>query len=154
VIQYLYQAGRCGVQIRLMVRGMFSLIPGVPGLSENIEGRALVDRYLEHSRIFIFAHGGNPRFFITSADLMTRNIDRRVEVTCPIYDKTLQEELLNFMEIHWSDNTKARRLDEASDNAYISDLSVQSIRAQWEVYEYLKRLNEPDGSPASESMPE
>src|SRR5690606_39068096 len=86
MIDKLYEASQNGVQVRLIIRGICCLVPGEEGMSENIEAISVVDNYLEHSRIYIFANGGNPEVFISSADFMTRNIDERVEVTCPIYD--------------------------------------------------------------------
>ena len=86
MIDKLYDASRAGVKIKLIIRGICSLIPGVKGMSENIEAISIVDNYLEHSRVYIFGNDGEPEVFISSADFMTRNLDGRVEVTCPIYD--------------------------------------------------------------------
>jgi polyphosphate kinase len=90
IIDYLYKASQTGVKIRLIVRGMLSLVPGVKKLSEKIEAIGIVDRYLEHSRFLIFCDGGNDQTYISSADLMTRNLDHRIEVTCPVYDKNIK----------------------------------------------------------------
>ncbi len=143
VINLLYTANEAGVKIRLLVRGMISLVTGLPGISEHIEAYGLVDKFLEHSRIFIFCNNGNPKYFITSADLMQRNIDRRVEVTCPIYDKSIQEELSTFMEIQWRDNTKSRILNKSLNNHIRPNGNHQKNRAQWQIYDFLKELHGP-----------
>ncbi|HJX70611.1 MAG TPA: polyphosphate kinase 1, partial [Bacteroidales bacterium] len=93
IIAKLYQANDAGVRIKMIIRGTCSLIPGVNGLSENVEAISIVDKYLEHSRVMIFCNGGNELFYITSADWMTRNLDRRVEIACPIFDKDVQHEI-------------------------------------------------------------
>ncbi len=107
IITKLYQASQAGVDVKLMVRGMCSLLPQVKGLSENVEAKRIVDKFLEHTRLFAFCNDGNPRYYISSADLMSRNLDHRVEVVCPIYDRSIQEELEYFLDIQWRDNVKA-----------------------------------------------
>lgn len=141
IIKQLYKASQAGVKIRLMVRGMFSLLPGVPGMSENIEAFTIVDKYLEHTRILLFCNGGDEKFYITSADLMPRNIDRRVEVTCPIYDKNIQDELRSFLCIQWQDNTHSRILDESLSNSYKRD-DEPKVRAQTALFEYIGEMDE------------
>lgn len=111
MVGLLYEASRAGVKIRMIVRSMFSLLPGVNGLSENIEAVSIVDRFLEHSRICIFANRGAEKVLIGSADWMSRNFDRRAEVMCPIYDPVLKQELKDYFEIQWQDNVKARALN-------------------------------------------
>ncbi len=144
IIDNIYQASSAGVKITLIVRSMFSLKAGVAGLSQNIEAFSIVDKYLEHARIFVFANGGNPKYFISSADLMTRNMDSRVEVTCPIYNKELKHELRKFLDIQCSDNTKARILNVSANNKIRGDLtqkwadSTAHIKAQDAFYEFLK----------------
>jgi polyphosphate kinase len=138
LIQKLYEASEAGVKIKLMVRGMFSLIPGIPGMSSNIEATGTVDKYLEHTRIFVFCNAGDEKYFISSADWMPRNIDRRIEVTCPIYDDTIKEELRKFIDIHWRDNVKARILNQKLDNKRRTT-DEKSCRAQWHIYDYLKK---------------
>lgn len=145
IIRKLYQASSAGVDIRLIIRSMFSLIPGVPGVSENIKAINIVDRFLEHSRIFVFCNDGNEKYFISSADLMSRNLDCRVEVTCPIYDKDIQQELKTFLEIQWSDNIKARIRGKSLSRLTPRKRSSIKIRAQSEIYKFLKsQLTEPD----------
>jgi polyphosphate kinase len=141
MIRLLYQASKAGVKIRLNVRGMFSLVPGESGYSENIEAIGIVDKFLEHSRIFVFANAGSPRYFLSSGDWMTRNLDRRVEVTTPIYDKSIQAELQRFMDIQWSDNVKARILNRELDNHFRRTVSPKQTRSQVAIYEYLKQLH-------------
>jgi polyphosphate kinase len=139
IIDKLYEASEAGVKIKLNVRGMYSLIAGIEGMSSNIEAIGIVDKFLEHTRIFIFCNGGNEKYFISSADWMTRNIDRRVEVTCPIYDKENQKELREFFDIQWRDNIKARILNEELDNKINTDSNNPKYRAQWKIYDYLKQ---------------
>ncbi len=138
VISSLYEAAKAGVKVRLIVRGMFSLQSEIEGLSENIEAISIVDKYLEHSRIFAFFNRGKPLYFISSGDIMTRNLDQRVEVTCPIYDPSLQRELQNFLMIQWSDNVKARVLDRELHNFYRKSDGDNRVRAQWAIYDYLR----------------
>ena len=118
MVDKLYEASRAGVKIQMIVRGVCCLIPGVEGMSENIEAISVVDRYLEHPRLYIFGNGGEPKIYISSADWMTRNIENRVEVTCPIYDKDIKKEILDTFQISWSDNVKARIFTENQDNTY------------------------------------
>ncbi len=138
LINKLYQAGRAGVKIRLIVRGICSLIPGEPGLSDNIEAISIVDAFLEHSRIFVFCNNKKNLYYISSADWMTRNLDHRIEVTCPVYDPDLQEELRTQIELQWSDKVKAREINREQDNRYRKNNGSQSVRSQAEFYRYLK----------------
>jgi polyphosphate kinase len=136
IIELLYEASNAGVKIRLIVRGMMSLVTGLKGKSENIKAIGIVDRFLEHSRIMIFRNGGDEEIFITSADLMTRNIDHRIEVTCPVFDKNLRKELKEIFEIQWNENIKARILDSKLSNKFKTEGS-EAVRSQSEVYNYL-----------------
>lgn len=138
MIKKLYQASNAGVKIRLIIRGICSLIPGEPGLSENIEGISIVDTFLEHSRIFVFCNNNRNLYYISSADWMTRNLDHRIEVTCPVYDPDLQEELRTQIEMQWDDNVKARILNREQDNQYRIDDAGPKSRSQHEFYNYLK----------------
>ncbi|PTX62704.1 polyphosphate kinase [Kordia periserrulae] len=141
MIDKLYDASRAGVKIQLIVRGICCLIPGVKGMSENIEAISIVDKFLEHPRMFIFGNEGDPKIYISSADWMTRNIDKRVEVTCPIYDEDIKKELLDTFDIGWSDNVKARVFSEKQDNAYRKNQLIK-VRSQFATYDYyLEKLS-------------
>lgn len=138
LISELYEASRVGVKIRLIVRGMCALVAGVKGMSENIEVISIVDRFLEHPRVMIFHNGGAPKVFISSADWMTRNIDRRVEVGCPIYSDSLRQRIMDIFELQFADRVKARAIDEEQKNHYVKRGNRRKIRSQTEIYHYLK----------------
>jgi polyphosphate kinase len=144
MIDKLYEANNAGVKIKLEVRGICSLIPGIPGMSENIEAISIVDNYLEHSRIYIFGNAGDPEVFISSADLMTRNIDGRVEVTCPIYDEDIKRELIDNFDLGWEGNVKARLHSHKLDNKYRQRGNKPIFRAQLETYNYYKNKLEQE----------
>ncbi len=140
MVDKLYEASRAGVKIQLIIRGICCLVPGVQGMSENIEAISIVDKFLEHPRLFIFGNGGDAKIYISSADWMTRNLDFRVEVGCPIYDSDIKQELLDTFDISWRDNQKARVFSEKQDNAYREkDVNETAIRSQFELYEYYQR---------------
>jgi polyphosphate kinase len=137
LIDKLYEASNAGVKIQLQVRGICSLVPAIKGMSENIEAISIVDNYLEHSRIFIFGNNNNPEVYISSADFMTRNLDGRVEVTCPIYDQDIKQHLLDNFEIGWKGNVKARYHSNKLDNKYrIKKPNEPVFRAQQETFNY------------------
>jgi polyphosphate kinase len=138
LIDKLYEASSYGVKIRLIIRGICSLVPGVKGLSENIEAISVLDRFLEHSRIMYFANGGDPKYFISSADWMPRNLDYRVEVGVPIYDEKIKRQLKDHLDIIWKDNVKSRWHNEAQDNAY-RIIKGPHIRSQYALHEYAKK---------------
>lgn len=138
IIKKLYQASQAGVEIRLMVRGMISLIPGVDKMSENIRVTRTIDKFLEHSRLFVFCGAGEGKYYLSSADWMTRNLDRRLEVSCPIYDAALQNEVKDFLNIHWQDNVKATSLNEDFDRQNSKTSSGESIRAQVALRQYFE----------------
>lgn len=138
MIDWLYQASQAGVKIRMIVRGICSLVPGVKGKSENIEVISIVDKYLEHSRLFVFRNNGDEQYFLSSADWMIRNLDNRVEVATPVYDKKIQAELRTFFDIQWRDNSKARIINQAQDNTMRENNGAAKSRAQVEIYDYLK----------------
>jgi polyphosphate kinase len=138
MVDLLYQASNAGVRVQLIIRGICCLIPGVPGMSENIEAISIVDKFLEHPRIFIFGNDGDPRVFISSADWMTRNLDYRVEVGCPIYDPQIRQELMDTFEISWKDNVKARVFNAEQDNEYRRN-EAPAFRSQFEMYDYYVR---------------
>ena len=139
LIEKLYEASQAGVKIKCIIRGVCSLIPGIPDLSENIEAISIVDKYLEHSRIIVFCNGGKNLYFISSADWMIRNLDNRIEVTAPIYDKEIQQELKKMLNIQFSDNVKARILDENLNNVYRKTKGKKKVRSQKDFHTYLKR---------------
>ena len=141
LIRKLYDASRSGVRIRLIVRGICCLVPGVPGLSEHIEVISIVDRYLEHARAYVFHNGGAPRVFLSSADLMERNMDRRVEVAFPVNDPALRAEVLDYLELQWRDQAKARIIDAEQRNHYRDPHwdSPKSTRSQTVFYERLAK---------------
>ena len=118
LIRKLYDADRAGVKVRLIVRGICCLVPGVPQHSDGIEAISIVDRYLEHARAYVFHNGGNPTILLASADWMERNMDRRVETAFPILDEKLKAEVIRFLELEWKDNVKARIIDKAQTNPY------------------------------------
>lgn len=135
MVDKLYDASRAGVKIQMIVRGLCCLVPGIKGMSENIEIISIIDKFLEHTRLYIFSNNDDPKFYISSADWMTRNIDNRVEVSCPIYDKDIQQELQDSFDICWNDNVKARLINEIQDNTYRSN-DGPKVRAQFETYNY------------------
>ena len=138
MINKLYEASKAGVKVKLVVRGICSLVPGVEGLSENIDVISIVDKYLEHSRIFIFCNDEDEKYFISSADWMVRNLDRRVEVATPIYDMALKKELREYMDIQFADNAKARIINETQDNEYFRN-EHELCRAQECTYTFLEK---------------
>ncbi|SNR38950.1 polyphosphate kinase [Maribacter sedimenticola] len=145
MVDKLYEASRAGVKIQLIIRGICCLVPGIKGMSENIEAISVVDKFLEHTRLFAFANGGNPKVYISSADWMTRNLDYRVEVGCPIYDEDIKKELMDTFEICWKDNMKARIFSEKQDNAY-RKTKPPKVRSQFATYEYYaKNLKKDKG---------
>jgi polyphosphate kinase len=141
IIDHLYEASRAGVTIRLIIRGMISLVPGLKDFSENIKAIGIVDRFLEHTRFLIFCNEGNEECYISSADLMTRNIEHRIEVTCPVFDKSIKNEIKEIFAIQWSDNVKARKIDAALSNNFVKPDKKQ-VQSQIEVYNYIKKVHE------------
>ncbi|MCA0387746.1 MAG: polyphosphate kinase 1 [Bacteroidetes bacterium] len=131
IIGYLYEASQAGVEIDLIVRGICCLVPGIPGISENIRVRSVVGKFLEHSRIFFFHNNGDEEIFITSADIMQRNLDRRVELMTPIYDKSIKNYLRNtILEVYLHDNVKARILSSDKKYSYAPQQSIEELCAQ------------------------
>jgi len=123
----------------MIIRGICCLVPGVEGLSENIEVLSVVDKYLEHSRIFIFANGGDPLVYIGSADWMPRNLERRMEVATPILDESLKRELIDYFDIQSKDNVKARVINGLQDNSERNTDGRRELRSQVEIYRYLRK---------------
>ena len=136
MVEELYKAAKQGVKIKMIIRGICCLIPEN---EKNIEVISVVDRFLEHTRFFIFNNNGKNETYISSADWMTRNLDNRVEVTCPILDKSINDEINDIFNIYWSDNIKSRRINTEIPNQYQSNpKSKKVIRSQMEIYNYYK----------------
>ena len=124
---------------------MFAMKAGVKGLSENIRAISIVDRYLEHPRVFVFENAGDPKVFISSADLMTRNLDFRVEVTCPIYDPAAKQLILDILELQWRDRAKARLLDEDQTNKLVPRGNRRKLRSQEQLHVLIDDWSETFG---------
>ncbi len=139
MIDRLYLASDAGVRINLIIRGICVLVPGRKGYSENIHGVSIVDRYLEHARVFHFHHAGEELVYLSSADFMTRNLSHRVETTFPIYDEEIKDRILEILDIQLADNVKARLLSDQQANTYYRGGSDLSIRSQKETYHLIKR---------------
>lgn len=142
MIDKLYEASGAGVKIQLIIRGIFGLKTGDPELSKNIEAISIVDKYLEHTRILLFANGGKDDIYISSADWMPRNLDRRIEVACPIYSPEIRNELKELLRIQLRDNTKARILDSELSNKYNNLMNGQRYRAQEDYHTFIKKRHQ------------
>ena len=135
MVTKLYQASKAGVKIDIVIRGNCSLVPGIKGLSENIRCVGIIDRYLEHSRILIFANGGKPRYFLGSADWMPRNLLNRIEVLTPVYDEELQADLMRTISYGMRDSTNGRLIDGKGTDDFVNG---EPFRSQEELYKELK----------------
>jgi polyphosphate kinase len=142
LIDKLYKASQAGVKIQLIIRGIFGLKTDDPVLSENIEAISIVDKFLEHTRVFLFANGGKEDIYISSADWMPRNLDRRIEVACPIHSPEIRNELKELMRIQLRDNTKARILDSDLSNKYNNQTNGAQYRAQVDYHNYIKKRHQ------------
>ncbi|MFA0569554.1 polyphosphate kinase 1 [Vibrio gallaecicus] len=140
LINKLYSASNAGVNIRMIIRGMCSLVPGVEGVSENIKIISIIDRFLEHPRVLITHNDGDPQVYISSADWMTRNIDHRIEVTTPIRDGRLKQRIIDIVNIHFTDTVKARWIDKEMSNSYVPRGNRKKLRSQIAIYDYLKSV--------------
>lgn len=138
MVAKLYDANNAGVKINLIIRGMCCLVPGVPGFSEHIEVISIIDRFLEHARVWIFGNNGDENVFLSSADLMARNLDHRVEVGFPILDPLVKSEIRDIIDIQLRDNTKAREINQLNNNRYKRNRTKIQNRAQIDIYTYLK----------------
>jgi polyphosphate kinase len=138
----LYKAARAGVKIELIVRGIFGLRLDGKKLKENVKAVSIVDKYLEHSRIFIFGNNGQETIYISSADWMPRNLNRRIEVACPIYDEEIKKEIKQMLRIQLADNAKARILDPLLQNQYNRQNQDATYRAQEDFYNYIKKKHQ------------
>ena len=144
LITKLYDASRAGVRVRLIVRGICCLVPSETGYSDRIEAISIVDRYLEHSRAFVFRNNGDHLVYLSSADWMERNLDRRVETAFPVLDRDLQKEVMDLLEIQWNDRTKARIINAVQDDPYRRPLRGQRRgNAQRDTYTYLRKKLRP-----------
>ncbi|MCA0755329.1 polyphosphate kinase 1 [Paenibacillus sp. N4] len=132
MIDKLYEASQAGVKIVLIVRGVCCLRPGVPGRSENIKVISIVDRFLEHSRIMYFYNGGEEEVYLSSADWMTRNLTRRIELMCPVFDPALRQILIRMLELNINDNVKARELQPSGAYVHVSQENGKPLRSQFE----------------------
>ena len=140
LINKLYGASNAGVDIRMIIRGMCSLVPGIEGVSENIKIISIIDRFLEHPRVLITHNDGDPQVYISSADWMTRNIDHRIEVTTPIRDERLKQRIIDIVNIHFTDTVKARWIDKEMSNSYVPRGNRKKLRSQIAIYDYLKSV--------------
>ncbi len=138
MIDKLYDAAKAGVEINLIVRGIFCMLTQNKQF-KKVEAISIVDEYLEHARVMVFNHGGNEKAFISSADWMTRNIDHRIEAACPILSKELIEEIKDILKIQLSDNIKARILDNTLANNYVNPRNTKKVQSQVEIYNYLRK---------------
>jgi polyphosphate kinase len=143
LINKLYSASNAGVEIKLLIRGMCSLVPGQKGFSENISITSIIDLFLEHPRVMIFQNIAHPLVFISSGDWMERNIDHRVEVACPIYDEALKQRIIDIIDLQLADNTKARIIDAKQNNQYVTRTSKVEVRSQLAIYDYLQAIETP-----------
>ncbi len=139
MIEKLYEADQAGVKINMIVRGICSFVPGIEGFSDNTHVISIVDRFLEHTRIFIFENSGNKRIYCSSADWMVRNLSYRIETTFPIFDKDIRKQILDYINIQLQDNVKARIIDTMGSNKYKTNDNDLAFRSQDEMYYYLKR---------------
>lgn len=143
MIEELYQASQAGVQVKLVIRGICSLVPSVKGISENIKAVSIIDRYLEHSRVFIFYNGGDEKVFLSSADWMYRNLHKRIETVFPIFDTDIKKKIITLIRMQLKDNVKARIIDADNSNRYVRDEGDMAVRSQVETYFYIKRHTNP-----------
>lgn len=139
LIEKLYEAAKAGVNIKMIIRGICCMLTQNKKFKHPVLAISIVDEYLEHARVMVFKNGGRQKVFISSADWMVRNIDHRIEVTCPIIEKNIRTELIDILNIQLNDNTKARILDNEQSNNYINPRNKVKIRSQVETYNYLYR---------------
>lgn len=140
IIDYLYEASKMGVEVRMVVRGICSIIPQVPGLSDHIKIISVVDKFLEHPRVYWFKNGGDDLIYISSADIMARNLDHRVEVACPIISAKNKQEIMKIFELGFNDNVKGRLIQEGFEEPYQKNRKKKN-RSQETIYQYIKELN-------------
>jgi polyphosphate kinase len=153
MIAKLYEASIAGVEVRIIVRGICCLIPGIPNLSHNIEVTSIVDRYLEHSRVFLFGNNGVEKIYLSSADWMVRNLSHRIETCFPVFDPEFRQVVIDTLQIQLNDNCKARLITPTLDNPYRRNANEINMRSQIETYYYLKRIHEEEEVRLSEQDP-
>ena len=136
MILKLYEAARAGVQIKLIIRGIFCMLSESKKFEKPVRAISIVDEYLEHARVWVFHNRGKEKVYISSADWMLRNIDHRIEATCPVWNEQLKQELKDILNIQLQDNVKARWLDNDLSNEYVQS-TKKKIRSQVEIYNYL-----------------
>ena len=141
MIERLYEAAKGGVEIKLIIRGIFCMLSENNKFKKPVTAISIVDEYLEHARVWVFHNGGKEKVYISSADLMIRNLDHRVEATCPITDESIKKELKNILNIQLNDNVKARWLNNELSNDYVSSKGKKKIRSQVETYHFLAKKN-------------
>ena len=139
LINKLYEAAKAGVEIRMVIRGIFCMLTENKKFKIPVQAISIVDEYLEHARVIIFYNAGKEKVYISSADWMVRNLDHRIEVACPVFEKDIQAELKDILQIQLADNIKARKLDSALGNQYINPRNTKKVRSQVDTYNYLYR---------------
>lgn len=154
LITRLYEAARSGVEIKLVIRGIFCMYSESNKFVRPVKAISIVDEYLEHARVFIFHNNGREKVYISSADWMVRNLDHRVEATCPIFDENIKRVLKNILEIQLSDNVKARILDNELSNRYVRDKKQKKVRSQVEIYNYLHQKTIAHSEPVQPAIAE
>ncbi len=142
MIKLLYKASQVGVPVKLIIRGICSIVPNVPGVSDNIDGISIVDRFLEHIRLFIFGAGKDQNIYLSSADWMVRNLHHRIETMFPIYDPDIRAQIVKLIGIQLNDNMKSRKVNYLEVNDYKKDNSDFVVRSQLETYYFMKRIEE------------
>lgn len=142
LINKLYEAAKAGVRVKLVIRGIFCMLSENKKFVHPVRAISIIDEYLEHARVFIFYNGGHEKVYISSADWMLRNLDHRVEATCPVKDAGIRKVLIDLFNIQLSDNVKARILDNELKNRYVRKKPSHPIRSQEEIYRYLQQFNE------------
>jgi len=152
LVEKLYEASRAGVKIKIIARSICSLVPKVAGVSDNIEAISIVGRFLEHSRVYIFANDDDPGVYISSADMMSRNIDHRVEVSLPIYDAEIKRRIIDILRLQSNDNCRARIIDEAHSNKYVARGNRRKVDSQIAIHEYVAAVESGRGQQAIKAL--
>lgn len=142
IIEKFYEASNAGVRVKLIIRGICCLVPGVKGFSENITVISIIDKFLEHARVFIFGNNGKEEIFLSSADLMSRNFEHRVEVGFPVLDADVKQEIRDIIDFQLQDNVKARDITRMNNNKYHKNRISTKVRAQVQTYNYLKNKHQ------------